>query len=191
MYVAPDSKIYLLSGVPLTSTYEHTLYFTGPDAQNAYFQGKVRRIFNNQSYVRHTSGYVRVEMTADQAYDCNYMMFQNTAFGNKWFYAFINSIEYINNSCAQVNYEIDVMQTWLFETELLPSYVVREHSATDGIGDNIAAEPVDIGSLVCLDREVMAFGNQYHIVVARAQSSVSPQVTSDAAEWQSERGKNA
>lgn len=169
MYIAPDSKIYLLSGVPLNNTYENTLYFSSVSAQNAYFQGKVRRVFNDQSYVRHTAGYVRVEVSADVVYDCNYIMFQNTNFGTKWFYAFITSIEYINNACAQINYEIDVIQTWFFEAQLLPSYVVREHSATDGIGDNIASEPVDIGSVVCSDRETLGFGNQYHVVVALAQ----------------------
>lgn len=72
-------------------------------------------------------------------------MFQNTSFGNKWFYAFIKSVEYINNEVSEIEFQMDVMQTWYFDYELEMCFVEREHSATDVIGGNIVAEGLEIG----------------------------------------------
>ena len=137
----------MLTGVPLDTTYAHTIYFANKSAQTQYFVSKTKSgcMFGNQSYQRHTKGSIRLQKSADDIYDCNYMMFQNTSFGDKWFYAFITSIEYVSNVVCEIQYEIDDMQTWFFEVKLLDSFVEREHSATDVAGDNIVPEPVNIG----------------------------------------------
>lgn len=147
MYIQPDSEVRLLTNVPLDNTYAHTIYFASKQAQTTYFQSKTKAgcIFNNVSYQRHTRGSIRLQKLADNIYDCNYMMFKNTAFGDRWFYAFIREVEYISNTVCEVTYEIDVMQTWFFDVTLLQSFVEREHSATDVAGDNIVPEPVNIG----------------------------------------------
>lgn len=148
MYIAPNSNIRLLRNVPLEPDYINTLYFAGLTAQTAYFQSMTKYNLTAQSYQRVNKGVCRVNYKAEDLYDCNYMMFQNTSFGSKWFYAFITSIEYINNVTSDVYYEIDVMQSWLKDIVLTKCFVEREHSATDVIGDNIVAEPVDTGELV-------------------------------------------
>ena len=147
MYITPNTVVRLLTGVPLDTTYSHTIYFANKSAQTQYFVSKTKGgcMFGNQSYQRHTKGSIRLQKSADDIYDCNYMMFQNTSFGDKWFYAFITSIEYVSNVVCEIQYEIDDMQTWFFEVKLLDSFVEREHSATDVAGDNIVPEPVNIG----------------------------------------------
>ena len=72
-------------------------------------------------------------------------MFQNTAYGNKWFYAFINNVEYINNVTTEITYTIDVIQTWYFDYTLGTCFVEREHTLTDVVGENTVPEPVDGG----------------------------------------------
>lgn len=147
MYIEPNSQVRLLTGVPLDNTYAHTLYFASKSEQTQYFSSKTKAgcIFSKVSYQRHTKGVIRLEKSADDIYDCNYIMFQNTSFGNRWFYGFINEIEYVSNNVAEITYEIDDMQTWFFDVTLLQSFVEREHSATDVAGDNIVPEPVPIG----------------------------------------------
>jgi hypothetical protein len=61
-------------------------------------------------------------------------MYQNSAFGGKWFYAFITKMEFINENRTDITIETDVYQTWLFDTSLKESFVVREHVAK---GDDI------------------------------------------------------
>lgn len=147
MYIQPNSVIRLLTGVPLDNTYAHTIYFNSKEAQAEYFASKTKTgcTFNNQTYQRVNRGTMRLQVKADDIYDCNYLMFQNTNYGSKWFYAFVTSIEYVSNVVSEITYEIDVMQTWFFDVTLLQSFVEREHSATDNPGDNIIPEPVPIG----------------------------------------------
>lgn len=147
-YIAPNSTIKILRGVPLESDYVNTLYFATASAQTTYFSGKAKYTLNNQSYQRSNKGVCRVNYKVEDLYDCNYLMFQNTSFGTKWFYAFITSVDYINNVTADIHYEIDVMQTWLKDMSLRMCFVEREHSATDDIGDNIVAEPIEVGEYV-------------------------------------------
>lgn len=148
MYINPNSTIKILRNVPLDNTYEHTIYFENSATQSSYFSGLAKYTFEAQSYQRVKRGYIRVATNAENLYDCNYLMFQNTAFGTKWFYAFIKSVEYINNGVSEIEFEIDVMQTWHFNYNLQQCFVEREHSATDNIGGNIIPENLDIGKYV-------------------------------------------
>ena len=147
MYIQPNSEVRLLTNVPLDNTYAHTIYFANKNTQANYFISKTKTgcHFSHVSYQRHTRPSMKVEKLADNIYDCNYLMFKNTTFGDKWFYAFIRDIEYVGNTVSEIFYEIDVMQTWFFDVTLLQSFVEREHSATDVAGDNLIPEPVTIG----------------------------------------------
>lgn len=147
-YIAPNSIVYILKGVPIDSSYNHTGYFASVTAQLARMVSYRKHTLTTQSYQRVYKDKIRVSVTADDLYDCNYMMFQNTAYGGKWFYAFINEVEYINNNCSEITYSIDVMQTWMFDYQLGACFVEREHSATDEIGDNTVPENFEIGEKV-------------------------------------------
>lgn len=152
MYVAPSTNIKLLKNVPLDKSYEHTIYFSSESAQQSYFSGLAKHSLTAQSYQRVNKGTMRVGLSADACYDCNYLMFQNSGFGNKWFYAFITAVEYVNNAVTEISFEIDVMQTWFFDYSLGKCFIEREHSATDKIGENLVPESVNVGDYV--------YGNQ-------------------------------
>lgn len=151
MYIAPNTDIKILKNVPLDVTYEHTIYFTSLSQQTEYFSSKCKHPFSNQSYQRVKNNRMRINKKAEDLYDCNYLMFKNTSFGNKWFYAFIKSVEYVNNEVSEIEFEIDVLQTWFFDYTLKECFVVREHTRTDEIGDNIVAENVSLGEYIYSD----------------------------------------
>lgn len=146
-YVEPNGTIKLLHNIPLDNTYQHTLYFTSKSNQYNYFSAssRVKATFSNQYYTRLNRGVIRVNDLADHLYDCNYVIYQNGTFGDKWFYAFITSVEYVNNNVTEIHFEIDVLQTWFFDYSLQPCFVERMHASSDVIGDNIVPEPVDLG----------------------------------------------
>ena len=160
MFVQPNSTIKLFSGVPLDNTYSDTIYFASASAQASYFSDPVR-VFEENSYQRVNSGVFRAKCLADDIYNCNYMCFQNTAFGTKWFYAFISSIEYVNNGFADVYYEIDVMQTYMFDVTLERCFVEREHTATDGAYQYLLPEPVSLGEYVYDNRRQVGADSLY------------------------------
>lgn len=147
MYVLPNTNIKLLKECPLDNTYTNTLWFADKEKQTNYFLGLVKKNFYKCSYQRQSKS-MRLEARYDDIYECNYLMYQNTGHGNKWFYAFITKIEYVNETTSEVFFEIDVMQTWMFDYTLKESFVEREHSETDNIGDNIVKEDLDIGDYV-------------------------------------------
>lgn len=139
-YIAPNSTVYLCRKVPFKNDYQHTTIFDNATAQYNYFYSKRKYAFTEQSYQRKDNGVIRLNVLSDNIIDCNYMMFRNTNFSDKWFYAFITNVEYVNNSVSNVYYEIDVMQTWLFNYNLRQCFVEREHSVTDAVGDNRITE---------------------------------------------------
>ena len=149
MLIQPDTYIKLIKNCPLDDTYDHTIYFNNESEQVNYFKNTLDGItFAKQSYQRYDSGVLHIQEKAERLYSCNYLMFQNTAFGNKWFYAFVNKVEYVNNVSSKVYYTIDVMQTWFFEYTLQKSLVEREHPLTDAVGENLVPENLETGEYV-------------------------------------------
>ena len=148
MYIEPNTTIRLLKNCPLDTTYEHTIYFERPENQVFYFQGLTKYTLTNQSYQRVQRGRMRVAYKAEDLYDCNYLMFQNSSFGNKWFYAFIKSVEYVNNVTSEIEFELDVMQTWFFDYDLGECFVEREHTLTDEIGEHTVPENLETGPYI-------------------------------------------
>src|SRR5699024_5529024 len=63
-------------------------------------------------------------------------------------------------------FELDVMQTWYFDYELLPSFVEREHSVTDNVGENIVPENLELGDYMIQSQEYSQKFNTYSIVIA-------------------------
>ena len=150
-YISPNTEVRIYSGVPLDRDYNHTVKQTSLSTQLTVFAPYLKYALTNLSYQRSGKNTIRVSKLADTLYDCNYMAFQNTAFGNKWFYAFIDRVEYINNNTSEITYTIDVMQTWYFDYDLGECYVEREHSETDGFGENLVKEDIECQELIPMD----------------------------------------
>ena len=126
--IAPNSDVYICKGVPLDIEYEHTIYMSNPTSQFSRIHAYTWWSLSNQSYQRISRDYIRVGVCADELRNCNYMIFRNTAYGNKWFYAFITEVNYINDHTAEIRYDIDVMQSYYFDYDLGICFVEREHS---------------------------------------------------------------
>ena len=156
-YITPNSTVWLYKGVPLDPNYENTYWFPDKATQKAEFdKSYLAYTFTAQSYCRATGNSIRIQRNPDDLINCNYMAFRNTSFGNKIFYAFIDEVAYINNSTAEVRFTIDVLQTYFRDVIFMPSYIEREHSATDEIGDNIMPEPsITTGTILYQDEQVV------------------------------------
>ena len=149
MYIAPNSTIELFKNLKLDNSYANTMWFTNASAQNTFFVNHRFTQLNNYSYQRKDIGVIRVEGTVSSLYDVNYMRFKNTSFENKWFYAFVTNVEYINNVTVNMYYTIDVIQTYMFDWQLHQCLIERQHSTTDVAGDNLEIEGLEIGDAIC------------------------------------------
>lgn len=143
MPVQNITKVYLLS-VPLESDYKNTLYFANAQAQQTYFQSKIVKSYTDFSYQR-KDHIIRIPEIYDTICHCNYVMYQNSQYTNKWFYAFIDKMDYINDDRTDVTISTDVIQTWLFDYTLKSSFVEREHVSNDTVGLHTVPENVELG----------------------------------------------
>lgn len=146
--VAKEGRIMLLEGCPLDSSYENTFYFASDVAQYSYFSGLAKFDFTGQQYSRKDRGWVQVGVGTDALDKVNYMMFQNTPYSSKWFYAFVDFIEYVNDSVSRVHYTLDVIQSYLLDFEFGECFVEREHTETDRIGEHTLDEGLETGELI-------------------------------------------
>ena len=171
MYVEPNSTVYLMKNVPLDPTYQHTVLFSSKVAQEQAFMQftSAELTFENLSYQRHGRGYLKIAKNVGKLLNCNYMMFRNydseTMNYDRWFYAFVTDVEYINENTTMVRYEIDIMQTWLFDYQLDPVFVEREHSSTDVPGDNLIDDKLERGEYVFKDYAPTGILNNYGILI--------------------------
>lgn len=140
----PTTALRLLD-TPLESDYRNTLWFPNREAQTAYFLGKTIKTYENFQYIKKNNTIV-VDGEVDLLYNSNYIMYQNNNFTNKWFYAFIDRIEWASNSSVRLYVSTDVIQTWFFDITYYDSYVDRCHSDTDVAGDNIVPEDFSVGN---------------------------------------------
>lgn len=148
-YIEPNSTIRLIRNCPLDPTQDHTILFSSAAQQTTYFTSTLTGYtLPKNTYQRVMSGKMRVAKSAEDLYNCNYLAFQNTTFNQKWFYAFVTEVAYVNNVTAEITYELDPMQTWLFDYELEACFVEREHSATDNVGDNLVPEDLETGDYI-------------------------------------------
>lgn len=165
-YIQPNSTVLLLHGVSLDKSYNHTIYWSDIGVQSAQLASYVKTTprvmrFEKQTYQRVNRNTIRLQVLADDIYDCNYIMFQNTSYGNKWFYAFIDEVNYVNDKATEIVYTIDVMQTWYFDYELGMCFVEREHTLTDVAGENIVDEGLNGGEMIYNEEKSIPFSGAY------------------------------
>lgn len=139
----PNSTIHVCSGVRLDNRYDHSIFFENRTAQLNYFEGKVVRTFSSYSYLRKTWP-IQVDGDPEEARTWSYLYFRNDDTGKYYFY-FITNIEYKNNGMIELTLELDVVQTYLFDFELLDCFVERQHVTDDTVGKHTQEESLDVG----------------------------------------------
>lgn len=76
---------------------------------------------------------------------CNYIAFQNTNYNNKWYFAFIDKVEYINDGVSRVHYTVDIFATWWSYWSPKACFVFREHVNDDTPYTNLVDEGLSVG----------------------------------------------
>lgn len=139
-----------LGYVSFGSDYNHTLFFDSKSAQTAYFAIVFGESFNDFTYQKANST-VRLQMIYDEAIKYNYVSYINTDYDDRVFYAFITDYKFVNDNVTEITISTDVIQTWMFDYRLHPSFVEREHTSDDTIGYNTVPENLETGEYVCVN----------------------------------------
>lgn len=144
------SILQLLNVNELNNTYEHSIDFPDLATQTKYFEDRVNTSIvlpkDDYVYIRENRT-IEVDKNKQELLGVNYLRFNN---GNKWWYAFITSKTYINESVTSLEFEIDPIQTFMFDYEIRECYVSREHQDRFNIDKtpkfNLKLENLEMGS---------------------------------------------
>ena len=162
-YIEPNSlvKIYTTNTngepVPFDPNMENTVLFVSKEQQYGYLETFRPINLTKNSYTRVGRGVIKVGFENDitsetykdkiiaAVYNSNYMAFKNTSFEDKWFYCFIDSVEYLNNNTVTIVFHVDVIQTYMFDWVFNQCLIEREHTVTDNYGEHTLPEGLETG----------------------------------------------
>lgn len=163
-----NSKVIMAKNIRLEKDYANVLSYN-TSSMVALCTANAVQTFNHCTFLRHGENSIRLEMTYDNALKCNYVAFQNPDYSNKWFFAFIDSVEYINDGDTKINYTIDEFSTWWDYWQPEPCFIEREHATTDNPGDNLVPEQLELGDFVANGSDVypgMGAGNIWYCIIS-------------------------
>ena len=125
--------IILLKGYPYDNSYNYIKLFSNKTAQDNYFDSLEQIIVDENNYVR-DNNQIKIGFNYDYLVNegVNYLIFNN---GHKDIYAFITKKEYISKDVTMLHYEVDVLNTYLFDFTLKESYVERKVCEINEVSD--------------------------------------------------------
>lgn len=160
---SPTSGLIYLLNVPFDSGYKNVIDFETYEAREKYMLSRrltdssglhIKYAYEDCQYLRR-DGVLKVPVHIDKLYRCNYLMYKNPYYSDRWFYCFVTDQRYINDNCTALKIETDVYSTWILDTQIGESFVEREHALSDKPGDNLIPEGLEIGQPVCYDYKNM------------------------------------
>lgn len=146
MVITNDTTIYLCAGVPFDSDYQHVRLFSNLNERLAYLNTLTVRSVSNCTYQRQNK-YISFPVDYEELNTCDYLYFKNASDG-KYYFAFIDNIEYANRNLSRVYFTIDYFQTWFGNASIKESFVLREHTNDDTFGKNLVDENLETGEYV-------------------------------------------
>ena len=162
--ITPSSELRLLK-VPIQIDERNQLDFANETAQYNYFNGLSDTIYADDfTYIRENS-IIRFPACKDDIINYNYVMYKNSAFSDKWFYAFITKMEYINNDMTAITIKEDSFQTWILDVEFKKSFIERKHTTDDTVGSNVIEEGLATGDYI-IDSVENSSSSEYACVLA-------------------------
>lgn len=161
--IAPQTDVFLLH-VPLEINDINQLTFASAAKQLEYFNSLEKIELSNYTYQRKDNT-VRVGGNFDELLSYNYMMYKNSAYSNKWFFAYIEGMEYLNDNVTAVKIKTDTFQTWQFDLNYKPVFVEREHVNDDTFGLHTLPENLETGEFVrALTGNECSYNNNFWLV---------------------------
>lgn len=151
MVITPNSDVILLK-CPLELDQENQLSFANATAQYNYFNGLTKYTAGTNFTYQRKDGIIRIPAKFDDLIEYNYVMYRNDNYSNKWFYAFIEKMEYVNDGMTSVQIKTDSFQTWQFDLTYKKTFVEREHVNDDTIGKHTIMEGLELGEYEIVDQ---------------------------------------
>ena len=142
-----NSKIMICKNIRLEKDYKNVLSYTESQMVTLCTNNAVATS-SSYSFIRSERNVIKTGFSYNDALKCNYMAFQNPDYSNKWFFAFIDDVEFANDGTCRIRYTIDEFSTWYDYWDAEPCFVIREHVRDDTIGLHTVPEGLECGEYI-------------------------------------------
>lgn len=152
--IRPMTDVHFLSNAPVDYQMNNVLWLASEQEEANFFLSKTKFSFDNCRAVNNNGDPWEITVpltdgsTLDDYYNCNYLMWRNPQFSNKWFYAYIGTPRPSSAGSVTVPFQVDYWQTWHWSCEFPATMVRRETVKDDTIGANLIEENVETGEFV-------------------------------------------
>lgn len=141
-----QTYVRLIEKYPFDDSYENVFLFANRNALKTVIDNQVGYVTSSLSFIRHQTP-IQLKTNINTIKYCNYGYFIDENV-NKTYYFFIDNMKYINENTVEVYYHIDLWNTWIYDGEILETFVLRQHVADDTIGINTQSENITLGDYV-------------------------------------------
>lgn len=173
--MARNSIVMICKNIKLDKGYQNVLTYTEEQMRQLCYNNRIN-MDNNFSFVEDATNTLLVPFSYSECLTANYMAFQNPRYSNKWFFAFIDSVDYVSEKATRINYTIDNFSTWYEYWTAKQCFVIREHVMDDTVGLHTVPEGLETGEYICNSTDYYnGFDNLYYMIQATEDYGSLPQ----------------
>lgn len=162
------SEIILCNNIKLDKNYINVLSYSASDMLSLC-RNNIIASDNDYSFIRE-NGALLVDFPYGTCLQANYMAYQNKDYSNKWFFAFIDKVEYVSEKATRIYFTIDAWSTFYDDWSSNYVFVYKEHVNDDTFGLHTLPESLETGEYVNVESPVSTtIGTDISICVASSK----------------------
>lgn len=144
-------RVIIAKNIKLDKDYNDVLTYSESDMLNLVIQNKIAES-SNCSFIKVGENTIDTPFSYGDSLKSNYMALQNPNYSNKWFFCFVNKVEYLNKLTTRIYYTVDEFSTWYDYWIKEDCLVIREHVNDDTVGVHTLQEDVELGDYIVNER---------------------------------------
>lgn len=144
------SEIILCRNIKLDKNYINVLSYSTEQMLDLCRRNAIATA-SDYSFIRQHNNNIFTGFTYEQCLQANYIAFQNKDYSNKWFFAFIDEVNYSGESNTEIRYTIDAWSTFFDNWQKQPCYITRQHVNDDRLGLHIIYEGLNVGEVEAIN----------------------------------------
>lgn len=164
--MARNGKIILCKDIKIDREYKNVLNYT--ETQMVDLCQNVAHLVasaNDYSFIRIDQNVIDVGIPYGTCLKANYIAMQNPNYSGKWFFAFIDKLEFRNPNTTRITFTVDEFSTWFDYWSPKTCFVLREHVSDDTIGLHTVPENLETGEYIINDEKNYYKFQTFYILV--------------------------
>ena len=162
------SEIILCNNIKLDKNYINVLSYSSSDMLSLC-RNNIVASDSDYSFIRE-NGALLVDFSYSTCLQANYMAYQNKDYSNKWFFAFIDKVEYVSEKATRIYFTIDAWSTFYDDWSTNNVFVYKEHVNDDTMGLHTLPENLETGEYINAEpSNSTAIGTDISICVATSK----------------------